>query len=62
MKLKKMYIEVDGKRILMGEVEIFEYFDIPYNMVNPIEVEIKKITLFKKERDFVNIEEKGDEK
>lgn len=55
MKYKKMYIKVDGKSILIGEVEIREEFNIPLNMITPTKVYIDKITLLRKEGDTIEL-------
>ena len=52
---RKMFIEIDGKKVLMGEVEVFLIYDTPYEMVTPIEVNINKITMFRKENDSIKL-------
>jgi len=54
-KLKRMFIEIRNKKILMGEVEVFENFDAPLDMVNPKSVDIGKIKLFRKEGDEIDL-------
>ncbi len=52
---RKMFIEIDGKRVLMGEVEVFLTYNTPYEMVTPIEVNIKNITMLRKKYDFIKL-------
>jgi len=56
MKIKPIFFEVDGKKVLVGEVEIFEFFNVPYNMVKPIEVVIENIKINRKEGDYIKLE------
>ena len=55
MKLKKMFIEIEGKKVLMGEVDVIEHRDAVYHPNIVEELIIQEIKLFRKEGDIIDL-------